>query len=101
MAGQVMRAVCGSVDAVREAVTERLEPTNESVSVPIPFDGQSKKVVELTTREALRFGDPSIGAEHVLLAVLSLGEGTAVDVLHALGLTKERAETEVRRLRAS
>jgi ATP-dependent Clp protease ATP-binding subunit ClpA len=69
--------------------------------VPIPFAPQGKKALELTHREALRLGHDHIGTEHLLLGVLSLGEGPGVAALERLNVTKERAEPEIRRLLAS
>ncbi|MDR8413425.1 ATP-dependent Clp protease ATP-binding subunit [Nonomuraea sp. 3-1Str] len=65
-----------------------------------PFSPQSRKALELTLREALRLGHNYVGTEHVLLGVLSLGEGPAAHpvatVLEGLGVTKEAAEREIR-----
>ncbi|CAM5561948.1 hypothetical protein STANM309S_05025 [Streptomyces tanashiensis] len=43
-------------EAVREAVTPTLPPQAEEIPALIPFDADSKKVLELTFREALRLG---------------------------------------------
>ncbi|NUW39976.1 ATP-dependent Clp protease ATP-binding subunit [Nonomuraea rhodomycinica] len=65
-----------------------------------PFSAQSRKALELTLREALHLGHNYVGTEHVLLGVLSLGEGPAahpvVTVLEGLGVTKEAAEREIK-----
>jgi ATP-dependent Clp protease ATP-binding subunit ClpA len=56
----------------------------------IPFDGQAKKALELTFREALRLGHDYVGTEHVLLALLELEGGTGV--LSRLGVEKSAVE---------
>ncbi len=86
-----------TLDAVREAATTRLPEPLEDPSDPaeIPFSAQSKKALELTMREALRLGHNYIGTEHMLLALLELGEGDAYDVLTGLGLTKEATEAVI------
>jgi hypothetical protein len=85
------------LDAVRDAaVAKQPEPLAEPRKSPmIPFSSNSKKVLELTTRESLRLGHNYVGTEHILLALFELGEGDAFDVLTGLGLTKEATEAVI------
>ncbi|MFD8208125.1 Clp protease N-terminal domain-containing protein [Streptomyces sp. NPDC059695] len=80
-------------EAVREAVTATLPPRAETVPALIPFDADSKKVLELTFREALRLGHDYVGTEHILLALLEQEDGRGV--LSGLGLDKATAEREI------
>ncbi|SHE96338.1 Clp protease N-terminal domain-containing protein [Streptoalloteichus hindustanus] len=100
VAAEALHALCGSLDAVREEIAGGFGPSTGTHPLPIPFTGESKKALELTSREALRLGHSRIGAEHVLLGVLALGEGDAVAALHRLGATRDQVEAEVRRLLA-
>ena len=52
----------------------------------IPFSARSKKVLELSLREALRLRHNYIGTEHILLAVLREGDGLAARVLADFGV---------------
>ena len=78
------------LDAVRTAVTPTVPPAAETVPALIPFNGDAKKVLELTFREALRLGHNYVGTEHLLLALLEHEDGEGV--LAGLGVTKERVE---------
>ena len=60
----------------------------------IPFSGAARKVLELTFREALRLGHNYIGTEHILLALARRTRPTTVP-LHALGVDKQRVETDI------
>jgi ATP-dependent Clp protease ATP-binding subunit ClpA len=62
----------------------------------IPFTPRSKKVLELSLREAVRLGNKSIEVEHVLLGLLREGEGLAALVLAESGVDLEdlRRRTE-------
>jgi hypothetical protein len=80
------------LDAVRDAVVAAYGPAVDDVPEHIPFTPDSKKVLELTLREALRLGHNYIGTEHILLGVLSKEDGLGARVLTELGITKERAE---------
>ena len=58
----------------------------------IPFAPGAKKVLERALGEAVRLRDNSIGTEHVLLGILSNGEGTAVRMLRRLGVSPKELE---------
>ena len=47
---------------------------------------ESKKVLELSLREALRLGDGFIGTEHVLLGLIRAGDRTVLQTLAAFDL---------------
>ncbi|WP_459548278.1 Clp protease N-terminal domain-containing protein [Nocardia sp. X0981] len=59
----------------------------------VPFDGESKKALELTFREALRLGHNYIGTEHILLALLEQENGSGI--LSDAGLRKDAIETRL------
>jgi ATP-dependent Clp protease ATP-binding subunit ClpA len=62
----------------------------------IPFSPRSKKVLELSLREALRLKHNYIGTEHILLGMLREGEGLGAQILVEAGVDlaalKRRAE---------
>jgi ATP-dependent Clp protease ATP-binding subunit ClpA len=82
-----------SLEKVRETVTATFEPA-EPRPLPLPYDAEAKKALELTFREALRLGHNYVGTEHILLAVLELEEGDGV--LSGLGVDKAATESNVR-----
>ncbi len=51
------------------------------------FARDSKKVLELSLREALQLGDNFIGAEHILLGLLRQGDTVTLQTLKAFDLT--------------
>ena len=94
--GLAMRALADrgvTADAIRRAATAALPPAASDLPALIPFDGQTKKALELTFREALRLGHNYVGTEHILLALLELEGGTGV--LSGLGVDKAGIETAV------
>ncbi|MEC3920381.1 Clp protease N-terminal domain-containing protein [Nocardia sp. CDC160] len=94
LAVKVIKAKGVSADAVRRAATAALPAaTGEPVPALIPFDGQARKVLELTFREALRLGHNYIGTEHLLLALLDQENGSGV--LHGLGLDKDSVQAAI------
>ena len=81
-----------SLEKVRETVTATFEPA-EARPLPVPYDVEAKKALELTFREALRLGHNYVGTEHILLALLELEEGDGV--LSGLGVDKATTESHV------
>jgi ATP-dependent Clp protease ATP-binding subunit ClpA len=51
------------------------------------FARDSKKVLELSLREALQLGDSFIGTEHVLLGILRQGDKVALETLEAFDIS--------------
>ncbi|WP_103508209.1 Clp protease N-terminal domain-containing protein [Streptomyces sp. SM13] len=82
-------------DALRAAATAALPAPVDTVPELIPYDPDSRKVLELTFREALRLGHNYVGTEHVLLALLEFEDGSGV--LTGLGLDKEAVSAAVER----
>ncbi|WP_103532895.1 Clp protease N-terminal domain-containing protein [Streptomyces sp. SM11] len=80
-------------DALRTAATAALPAASAEVPELIPYDADSRKVLELTFREALRLGHNYVGTEHILLALLESEGGSGV--LSGLGVEKEAASAAV------
>jgi Clp amino terminal domain, pathogenicity island component len=96
LAAKAMITLGATLESVKDAVTTVLGPGGERAPESIPFSGQSRKVVELTLREALRLGHNYVGTEHILLAVLSLEDNPVTSALAGLGVTKEPVEREIK-----
>lgn len=78
---------------VRQTATAALPSASDQIPDLIPYDAQSKKVLELTFREALRLGHNYIGTEHILLALLEHENGEGV--LTEAGVDKAAAEADI------
>jgi len=59
------------------------------------FTPRAQQVVKLARREADRFNHPYVGTEHLLLGLIVLGEGVAVNVLERMGISLESVRYEV------
>ncbi|MBP7074887.1 MAG: ATP-dependent Clp protease ATP-binding subunit [Rhabdochlamydiaceae bacterium] len=62
------------------------------------FTNRAKQVVKLAKKEAQRMNHNYLGTEHVLLGLLKLGQGIAVNVLRNFNLDYETVRQEVERL---
>ncbi len=61
------------------------------------FTSRARRAVLMAHDEAARMGAPLISTEHLLLGLLRLGEGAALDVLERLNIDVERLRTDLRR----
>ncbi|MFE6930643.1 Clp protease N-terminal domain-containing protein [Streptomyces sp. NPDC057699] len=90
------RAIAGqgiTPEAVREAAVLALPAAADEVPELIPYDAASRKVLELTFREALRLGHDFIGTGHIVLALLEFEGGAGV--LTGLGVDKDVASSDI------
>ena len=62
------------------------------------FTPRAQKAIQLAIKEARRFNHPYIGTEHVLLGLIVLGEGVAVEVLQKLGIALDDVRIAVERM---
>lgn len=62
------------------------------------FTNRAKQVIKLAKKEAQRLNHNYLGTEHVLLGLLKLGQGVAVNVLRNLSIDFETVRAEVERL---
>jgi ATP-dependent Clp protease ATP-binding subunit ClpA len=86
------------LSAVRQQIEELIGRGQESPSGRIPFTPRTKKVLELSLREALQLGHNYIGTEHILLAILREGENVGAQVLVRMGTNLNQVRLEVVKL---
>ena len=59
------------------------------------FTPRAQQVLALARKEADRFNHAYVGTEHLLLGLIKLGQGVAVNVLERMGLELDTVRTEV------
>jgi ATP-dependent Clp protease ATP-binding subunit ClpA len=81
LAGRALEGLGMSLEAARHEVTAIIGTGTAAPSGHIPFTPRAKKTLELSLREALQLQHNYIGTEHILLGLISEGEGVAAQVL--------------------
>jgi ATP-dependent Clp protease ATP-binding subunit ClpA len=104
---EALEAIGIDLDAVRAKIEESFGPgaltpaprprrglfhrRQRSVHTPpsacVPFVPRSKKVLELSLREAIRLHHNYIGTEHILLGLIREGEGLAAKIICDAGIS--------------
>lgn len=59
------------------------------------FTPRAQQVLQLARKEADRFNHGYVGTEHILLGLIALGQGVAVNVLQKMGVNLESVRLEV------
>jgi methylenetetrahydrofolate dehydrogenase (NADP+)/methenyltetrahydrofolate cyclohydrolase len=86
------------LNEVRSAVEFIVGRGQHAVMGEIALTPHAKKAIELTVDEARRLGHHFIATEHVLLGLVSEGEGIAAGILVSSGISPETLRHEVERL---
>src|SRR6202158_3683832 len=100
IAAKVLNNLGVEIDNVRRTIQPLLGP-NDRLAIQqqgIPTS-RVKKVIEISFEEARRMGDNYVGSEHLLLGLLTEGEGIAAHALQDLGATLDKVRVEIERLR--
>jgi ATP-dependent Clp protease ATP-binding subunit ClpC len=97
VAGRVLRELGLDANRVQEVV-ERLVGPGETIPTKLDLSPGTEQVLELAVDEARQMGHHYIGTEHLLLGLVSYGEGVALDVLRKLGVTPEQIRRQTKRV---
>ncbi|NGX56285.1 MAG: Negative regulator of genetic competence ClpC/MecB [Candidatus Anoxychlamydiales bacterium] len=62
------------------------------------FTNRAKQVIKLAKKESQRLNHNYLGTEHILLGLLKLGQGIAVNVLRNMNLSYDTIRTEVEKI---
>jgi len=62
------------------------------------FTERARRVIVLARQEAGRLNHDYIGVEHLLLGLIKMGEGLAVDILRGLGIDLDSLRLEVEKI---
>jgi hypothetical protein len=84
-----------ALDDVRRTASATVPAAAATVPDMIPFDAHARAALERAFAEASRLGAEHVGAEHLLLAVLAVEDGTGVLAGH--GVTPDSVEAHLPR----
>jgi hypothetical protein len=102
LGARALAALGVTIEAVRPLVEEVVPPAPDEERPPrqiIPTT-RTKKIIDLSFQTAQQQGQKSVGTEHLLLALVTEGEGLGAIVLRNLGADKETVRRAVQALQA-
>jgi ATP-dependent Clp protease ATP-binding subunit ClpC len=87
------------LDAERmEEVIVRITGMGQVTSAKLDLSPGVQRALENSVEEARKLGHHYIGTEHLLLGLVGLGEGVALDVLRKMGVSAEQIRRQTRRV---
>jgi len=89
-----------TLERVRGEVVRIVGVGNAANTGQMPFTPEAKRVLELALNEVRALGHHYIGAEHILLGLLTLGEGVSTRILVDCHADPERIRAELMSLLA-
>jgi ArsR family transcriptional regulator, arsenate/arsenite/antimonite-responsive transcriptional repressor / arsenate reductase (thioredoxin) len=95
LVAQVFSAAGVKLEPVRQAIEGQIGQ-GSGTSEKIRFTPRAKKVLELSVRQAKQFKHSYLGTDHLLLGILSEGQGLGVRVLEELGFSCKALEQQLR-----
>ncbi len=97
IAGRVLRELGLEFDRVQDLI-ERMVGLGEFTTRRPTLSPGTQKVLELAVEQARQLGHHYIGVEHLLLGIIELNEGIALDALRQLGVTPEQVRRQTHRI---
>jgi len=101
LASSAMVAMGIEIGAVREAIESVLGQSERMIVQQIAPTSRVRKIFRIAVDDAGRENSPYVNTSHLLMALLTEGEGIAAHVLEDRGVTPERAKDEIATLRKS
>lgn len=95
VAAKVLKNLGIDLNKVRSQVEMMIGVGPFVIQGPIGYTPRAKRVMELSMEESRKLGHNYIGTEHLLLGLIREGEGVAAQVFKNLGVSLEKAQTEV------
>jgi ATP-dependent Clp protease ATP-binding subunit ClpC len=98
VAGRVLRDLGLDQHRVEELVERMTRASARTTTIQPELSPGTKRVLELAVDEARRMGHHYIGTEHLLLGLVRLPEGVAIDILKRLNVSPEEVRRQTRRV---
>lgn len=101
-AAQILKSSGVSIEELR-ALVEQYVGRGEQKSKPVdlPLSPRAKKVLDLSMREARNMSVNYVGTEHILLGLISEGEGIAAQLLNTIGIDPDKVRSEITAARSA
>lgn len=98
VAAKVLQSQGVTEEKVIKEIEELIGKGEDAGKQPLDFTPRTKRVLELSFKEARRMGHNYIGTEHMLLGIMKEVDSVAVRILVDLGVDPQKLFTEVVRM---
>ncbi|MCX7748927.1 MAG: ATP-dependent Clp protease ATP-binding subunit [Clostridia bacterium] len=98
VAARVLQSQGVTEEKIIKEIEELIGRGQETTEQPLGFTPRTKRVLELSFREARKMGHNYIGTEHLLLGIMKEGESVAVRIIVDLGVDPQKLYGEIGRI---
>lgn len=95
LAARVLDSLDVTLGEARAQVARIIETSDEVTSGQMPLTPRTKKVLELSLREALSLGHEYVGTEHILLGLVRENSGVAARILLDFDADADKIRNEI------
>lgn len=95
LACQVLEDHGVTEEKVMRMVSQLIQGSSTAVAEPEEYTPRSRRILELASREALRFRASAIGTEHLLIAILRENDCVAAQLLASLGVQAQKVYQDI------
>ena len=98
VAARVLQSQGVSEEKIMKEIEELIGKAEKTAEQPMGFTPRTKRVLELSFREARKMNQNYIGTEHLLLGIMKEGESVAVRILMDLGVDPQKMVSDIVRM---
>ncbi|HEY9062022.1 MAG TPA: ATP-dependent Clp protease ATP-binding subunit [Pseudobacteroides sp.] len=98
IASRVLQSQGVTEEKVLKEIEELIGKGEQTGEQPLGFTPRTKRVLELSFKEARRMGQNYIGTEHLILGIMKEGESVAVRILIDLGVDPQKLINEISKM---
>ncbi len=98
IASRVLQSQGVTEEKVLKEIEELIGKGEQTGEQPLGFTPRTKRVLELSFKEARRMGQNYIGTEHLILGIMKEGESVAVRILIDLGVDPQKLVSEISKM---
>ncbi|TCT14264.1 ATP-dependent Clp protease ATP-binding subunit ClpC [Natranaerovirga pectinivora] len=95
VAARVLKSNGVTEETIMEKIKEIIVNSNVQTKEPEDFTPRSKRVIEMSLREAVKMNTSLIGTEHILIAMLRESDSIAVRLLSAINVTPQKLYQDI------
>lgn len=98
VAAQALESLGAGLDDIKQKVEEGVAKSHPILKpIDLPLSPRSKRVLDLSIREARNMGVNYVGTEHIILGILAEGEGMSAQILRSAGIDHGQMVREIQR----
>lgn len=95
VASRVLKSHGVTEKAIMDKITQLIVNSNIKIKEPKDFTPRSKRVIELSLREAVKMNTTLIGTEHLLIAMLRETDCIGVRLLVSMGISAQKLYQDI------